>query len=696
MRSGRGKCPQCREIIVVDLDAPEIRCPFCNALLKKSAKSVAEVRAEKEAQEALAREEAAAAAAAEAAAAEAAAADIPTPVEEAQPEVAAQEEPVAEVAPEAVAEEQPAEAPVEQPDEIGLSDEELAKMDEAPAIDEKEEQAAPDEIGLSDEELAMLDDTPNEALSSEPSAEEAAEEKPLAFGSISAEEAEETPEEKAEEESEAPDTEGAETTVGSNVELADDVDPALLDEDAVVSEEPAEEEAPEAQPIEEAAPAEEPAAEPEQEEIALPEETEAAAEETAESDEIPVEESDEAPVEEQAEAPAIEIEEPEEIPVEEPEEAEAGDAETEEDSEAAGAYTEEDMAFAASLSDSVGTARARSEAGAALARVVKRTDAEKKDKKKDEKKDEKKAKKPEKEKKAKAKETPSKGENAMGERIYKKPIALIMMLLSVLAAAFHFLYIKPATFGLISEDLTAKIIEKVPTFGGANFPMYVICIFCGLIALVSLFGLSGKKGKIGFLFVLLADIVYAVYALFGGAGLPYIDMEALIKIVAEYGKYAEYAIFGLLLLAGIFFAVAMVSGREDYEFSGGMSVLPILYMLAVVLGYAALMILPKVLTSFEVSANMMRYIAIGTIALPLLLTLIGVHSATASRSANGWLIFSALMTISLLFFVGIVVEKIIEGQGGVPDYIVARYFDYLVPVIGYFGVIGFTAADLRN
>ena len=49
MRSGRGKCPQCKEIIVVDLDAKEIRCPLCNALLKKSSKTVEEVRAEEEA-----------------------------------------------------------------------------------------------------------------------------------------------------------------------------------------------------------------------------------------------------------------------------------------------------------------------------------------------------------------------------------------------------------------------------------------------------------------------------------------------------------------------------------------------------------------------------------------------------------------------------------------------------------------------
>ena len=49
MRSGRGKCPQCKEIIVVDLDAAEIRCPLCHALLKQSSKTVAEVKAEEEA-----------------------------------------------------------------------------------------------------------------------------------------------------------------------------------------------------------------------------------------------------------------------------------------------------------------------------------------------------------------------------------------------------------------------------------------------------------------------------------------------------------------------------------------------------------------------------------------------------------------------------------------------------------------------
>ena len=77
MRSGRGKCPQCKEMIVVDLDAPELRCPFCHALLKKSAKSVAQVRAEQAAKEA---EAAALAAKEQEAAAQAAQAQVPEPV----------------------------------------------------------------------------------------------------------------------------------------------------------------------------------------------------------------------------------------------------------------------------------------------------------------------------------------------------------------------------------------------------------------------------------------------------------------------------------------------------------------------------------------------------------------------------------------------------------------------------------------
>ena len=104
MRSGRGKCPQCKEIIVVDLDAPEIRCPLCNALLKKSQKTVEEVRAEEEARvaAAMAREKALEE---EAAAAE-------TPVTE-EPETAVEESPATEVAEEAV-EVAPAEEAVEE------------------------------------------------------------------------------------------------------------------------------------------------------------------------------------------------------------------------------------------------------------------------------------------------------------------------------------------------------------------------------------------------------------------------------------------------------------------------------------------------------------------------------------------------------------------------------------------------------
>lgn len=640
MRSGRGKCPQCKEIIVVDLDAPEIRCPLCNALLKKSQKTVEEVRAEEEARvaAALAREKALAEKAAE----------TEVPVEEA-PEAAVEEAPAAEVAEEAVevvpaetAEEAldadvdislPEEAAEEVPaDEIGLTDEELAAMDEVPPAEEEAsaEAAEPvDEIGLSDEELAAMDD-------GIPTEEETAEDD-AAFADI---DVPEQTEDGAEE---------ADLDIPVSVEV----------------EEPAAEEAPDEEAAEEETPAEE---EPLGGEVELADE--------GDVPEIPVEEapddvaSDETPVEETAEEPALEVEE---APSgDEPIEIELEDPVAEEALAEENVYvpTEEDMAFAASLSE--GTKRAP---GKGFVAVVDPTaNPVKKQKEKKER-----------------KEKAPKGENKMsGTAIYKKPIAVIMMLLSIIAAAFYFLYIRVEALGLISDSLT-DFANKLPTFGAEKFELYKKTIFAGLILVISVLGMTGKKGAIGFLFVLLADLVYVAQNVIGG----YVTIEKLEELLVQFEEYIEYGKLGLLLLAAIFFAAAMISGKEDYEFSGAAAILPVLYMLVVGAGFAASVILTK-LEVFIVTDDMLRYYTLGALGLPVLLTLIGVHSKTASRSANGWLIFGTLFALVLLGAAEIVLTKLIEAKGSVLD---AKYSDIvtmITPVIAFFGVAGFAASDLRN
>lgn len=653
MRSGRGKCPQCKEIIVVDLDAPEIRCPLCNALLKKSQKTVEEVRAEEEARvaAALAREQALAE---EAAAAE-------TPVEEAAPEeapaeeVASVEEAVpAEETAEEVAEEA-AEADIDIPeeaseeeapvDEIGLTDEELAAMDDVPATEE--EQA--DEIGLSDEELAAMDEgipTEEEAVEDDAAfadvdipeeAEEGVEDADLDIpASVGVEEEEPAAEEASDEEAPAED---AEEELGGEVELSDEGEVADIPvEDAL-------EEAPEG----------------------------AVAEEEA-IDEIPVEEAAEEPadeaeaVEEPAEEAVAEEETIEEAPAEEAVEEVAADD---------GAYvpTEEDMAFAASLSEG-----GKREPGKGFVAVV-NTDG--------------KPAKKEKEKKERKKDAP-KGENKMSETaIYKKPVAVIMMILAVIGAAFTLLYTTNlALFGLISEnvglkvvDIAVKIMDVLPK-GEALIPV----IFGGVLVLISILGLTGQRGKPGFLFALLASLVYLAVKLFGGAD-PIVKIDAVAKIIDKFGEYVPYAIYGLLLLAAVFFAVSISSGRDELEISGGTVVLPIVYMLVAVVGYVALVLLPKFISGFTVSADIVKYVIFGIVGLSILMTLIGVHSATASRGANAWLLFAATMIVVLLYAGVTVIDKVGADKGLDP---LVEIFACVAPSIIFFPLIGYAVSDLRN
>ena len=703
MRSGRGKCPQCKETIVVDLDAEEIRCPFCNALLKKSAKSPAEVRAEQEREKAE-KEAVAAAAAADIAVAEEPVPDAtePAPVAE-EPAPVAEDTAVGESVsePEAIAEEPAAEEPV---DEIGISDEELAMMDETPADEIAETPAAEteapaeevvDEIGISDEELAMMDEAPapatetaeesepeeipvegaftDEAPAAAPAAEE---DEPLVFGSIGADADDATPEEAdaariAAEENEADIPEEDAAPVNNNISLEDDVDPALLDEDLSAITDAADE-----TPAETPAPAEEPASAPASEpapdldpafDVASDPAFDSVAEPVAEPAETP------APIEEPAAETAPE-EIPEEIPAETPAEV-AEETPAEEAVQDLG-YTDEDMAFAASLSEP--SNRSGKVGFVPVGNIDNRDNKKEKTKQK-----------------PKEKKAASEGEKSMkGSSVYKKPIAVLMLILSILAAAVWFLYYKASVLLLIPADVVS-VLAKLPVVESS----YVVAAFAGLIALVSLLGLTGKKGSIGFLFVLLADVVFALVTLFGTT--PIVEVEAIQKIVIDYGKYAVYAIYGLMFLAAIFFAISFGRGRNEYDFSVGGAILPILYMAVVVVGYIVLILMPKFSEGFVFSADMERYAILGAIGVALLMTIVGVHNASTSRAVNGWFVFATLLSLALINFVPIVVEKFLTSGEAAEEAAVAMYTYpeipyFLTPIIAIFGVAGFAAADLRN
>ena len=622
MRSGRGKCPQCKEQIVVDLDAAEIRCPYCNALLKKSAKSPDEVRAEKE-KERAEREAAAAAAAAAVAEVEQPA---PAPVE-----------PAPEPAPVETA---TVEAPAEPVDEIGISDEELAMMDDVPPemAETSSENAA--------EEIPVDDAFTTEAPAPAPAAND---DEPLVFGSIGAVADDATPEEAdaariAAEDAATDLPEEDAAPINGNITLEDDASPAS---------EPEEESSEEEAPALEFDTSREVASDPWFDSVAEPEE--AAAETPA---------VEKAPAVEEASVPEPPAPEPAPVAPAPAEEAPAPEAPAEE------TYvpTEEDMAFAASLSN---VGRTPNRVG--FVAVENADDKKKKSKRK-------------------SKETASEGEKTMkGSSVYKKPVALIMTILSILAAAFWFLYYKTAVFTLISIDLAATVSEKVPLFGGEMFPYYVIAGFAGLIALVSILGLTGRNGKMGFLFILLADVVFALVNLFGAA--PIVEVEAIQKIVAEYGQYADYAIYGLLALGAIFLAISLGRGKGD--FSAGGLVLPLIYLALVVAGYVVLIMLPKFMDGFTLSADLERYVILGAIGAALLMTFVGVHDASLSRSVNAWFVFATVLAVALINFVPIIVDKFLSTKE-VPLESYAEIPFFLTPIIAIFAVAGFTASDMRN
>lgn len=704
MRSGRGKCPQCKETIVVDLAAAEIRCPLCNALLKKSKKTVAEVRAEEEARIAAAE-----------ARERALRGEPETPVQpEPEPVVEAPAEPVVETpAEEPVVEtpaEEVAEAPAEAPvDEIGMTDEELAALDDVLPTDNEESAAeAPaepvDEIGLSDEELAAMDETiPEDAAPAEeasdadidiPVADEPIEVAPAddadddiaVTGSVSDEEdiaeADVAPAEDEEGDTSDEDTAGS---LGSTYVIPDEAadeapqveiedeptegaaspapteDASDADMDIPLADESAEETPIEEAAVEEAAVAESP-------DIEISESEESLAEETPVEEEVSAEET---PAEE---VPAEEVEVEEEIPVEEVEEVPAEPA----------AYTDEDMAFAASLSDGLETKDKGESEGKKVGYVAPVNTA-----------------KPAKDRGNKADARAKKGDAPKGERnmsdsaIYKKPVAVIMMILAFIGAAVSLLLTTNiAVFAFISDSVGEKVIELVAELPEFLFD-YAAAIFGGVVVLISIFGLTGKRGKPGFLFALLAGLIYTANALFGGVA-PVIEVEAIAKILADYGEYVGYAVYGLLLLAAIFFAVSINGGKEELEISGGTAALPIIYMLVAVVGTIALVILPRVMESFTVTTDILKYAILGIVGLSILLTLIGVHSKTASRGANAWLLFAAAMIVALIYGVITLVTELIPEEKALDVLPAAEIFLCVSPCILFFPLIGYTISDLRN
>ncbi len=770
MRSGRGKCPQCKEIIVVDLEAPEIRCPFCGALLKKSAKTVAEVRAaeEERIKAAKAREEAIEEEKAESAAPAAAPeAENPALKEEAAfPSVMTEDERSEAEFGETALKNEALNAANE------MSDEELAMMDEAlPEGSELLSGEAPEaEVQTDPEEtvvyssVSMEDDAPAEE---ENPSDEAAEEEENADLSANAEVTleddgssfdEALPSDLIEDEAPAEESaeEGAKENAGSEADVSD-ADAALFDDEApafltesetseetapaeeAVSPEvsPAEDSAREETPAEEIASTEEIPAEdavsPEEIKVPAPAE-DAPLEERAEEGALPAEEEvpeGVAAEENASEENALEIASPEEFfgeeaPVSEEESAEgaaeqaesgesaievesaesadaneegetaadsgASESEGAKEAEEAPQYTAEDMAFAASLSD----VRRKQYVAPTSKGAQKAIKAERP---------------------AKKKAAQAGGKNSMG--IYKKPIAAIIMLLSIVGVLFYLAYGlfitrwfdygalaladgisadlfagSPSLLGQLPKSWIGGVAGILPVFGGEYFLQYLTIILAGIVGLISILGITGKKGKLGFIFILLADAVWCVLRLWSmHGGVPYFfEMDSMAKIIADYGKYIEYGIYGLLLLGGVSIVISFASGSSEFEMTIGSAILPIIYMAILVAGYVALLVLPGMM-KFTISATVMRYILFGVWGLTLLLTIVGVHSSTLSRGVNGYLSCAVLLAITLMFATNVVISYVAKETDVSA---LVTIFTAIVPGLALMPLASFAAADLRN
>ena len=117
------------------------------------------------------------------------------------------------------------------------------------------------------------------------------------------------------------------------------------------------------------------------------------------------------------------------------------------------------------------------------------------------------------------------------------------------------------------------------------------------------------------------------------------------------------------------------------------------YLALVLVGYAALVVLPQMIAGFVVTTEIEHYVIYAIWGLAALLTLVGVHNAQASRGANAWLLFAATVIIVLLYGASVVLTKMDAGRNLeiYPD-----IFYAVSPVIALFPLAGFAASDMRN
>ncbi|GEM_PF-3013791 len=318
---------------------------------------------------------------------------------------------------------------------------------------------------------------------------------------------------------------------------------------------------------------------------------------------------------------------------------------------------------------------------------------------------------------AEEKQQQKKKEESTKNNLFSRPVAAVIFAFSVLFVLFDFAYglfvrnaaaasfflagnyagavysDAPALISVLPESLIGTILSKLPVFGGDHFLTIITAIYYGLIAVIAVLGITGKKGRVGSVLLLVADIVIALFRLWtlNGGAFFFIPYDGLPTILADYGAYILAGGYGILLAAAVLYIASFARAKEDYAFSFKAGIPALVYAALVLLGGAALIVLPIVKADFALSDAILGYALIGVFGLSVLLTLVGVHEKGLSRSANGYLAAYLLAAAPCLLLAATLLP--LFSVGTIPS--LARLVGVL-PSALLVAAAGFSMADIRN
>ncbi|MBP5405087.1 MAG: hypothetical protein J6Y74_03980 [Clostridia bacterium] len=308
-------------------------------------------------------------------------------------------------------------------------------------------------------------------------------------------------------------------------------------------------------------------------------------------------------------------------------------------------------------------------------------------------------------------------ETSTKNNLFARPVAALIFAFSILFVLFDFAYglfvrnaaaatyflagnyagaayaEAPALISLLPASLIETILSKLPVFGGDLFLTIITAIYYGLIAVIAVLGITGKKGRVGSVLLLVADIVIALFRLWtlNGGAFFFIPYDGLPTILASYGAYILAGGYGILLAAAALYIASFARAKDDYAFSFKAGIPALVYAALVLLGGAALIVLPIVKADFALGADIIGYALMGIVGLSIVMTLIGVNKKDLSRSANGYLAAFLLAAASCLFLVTVLLPVFTEMTvaslvrvGGV------------LPATLLIAAAGFSMADIRN